>query len=73
MVTRRQTFVILTSDRFRTMDNMAAFNKSVDLIINMTNMGDFPVVFKKGLSDHTAFYQVFKESLKKLGKKLRRS
>jgi CheY-like chemotaxis protein len=68
MVTRRQTFVVLTSDRFRTMDNMAAFNNSVDLIINLTNIGDFTVVFKKGLSDHTAFYHVFKESLKKLEK-----
>ncbi|MDQ5984810.1 MAG: hypothetical protein CSYNP_00508 [Syntrophus sp. SKADARSKE-3] len=68
MVTRRQTFVVLLSERFRTMDNMAAFNNSVDLIINTTNMADFPSVFKKALSDNTTFYQVFKESLKKLGK-----
>ncbi len=68
MVTRRQIFVVLITDRFRTMDNMAAFNKSVNLVINMKNMDDFPTILKKGVVDHTAFYQVFKETLKKMGK-----
>lgn len=68
MVTRRQMFVVLISERFRTMDNMAAFNRSVNLIINLKNVDDFATVFKKGLADHTAFYQVFKETLKKTGK-----
>ena len=68
MTTRRQMFVVLISDRFRTMDNMAAFNRSVNLIINLKNLDDFTTIFKKGLTDHAAFYQVFKETLKKMGK-----
>lgn len=68
MVTRRQMFVVLITDRFRTMDNMAAFNKSVDLVINLKNMDDFSTILKKGVADHRAFYQVFKETLKKMGK-----
>jgi CheY-like chemotaxis protein len=68
MATRRQMFVVLTSDRFRTMDNMEAFNRSVNLIINLKNIDDFAAILKKGLADHTVFYQVFKESLRKMGK-----
>jgi len=68
MATRRQTFVILLTERFRSSDNMAAFNKSVNLVINLTNVDDFAAIFKRGLADHTAFYHIFKESLKKMGK-----
>ncbi len=68
MVTRRQMFIVLLSDRFRTMDNMAAFNKSVNLIVNLKNMEEFASILKKGLSDHTAFYHVFKDTLRKMGK-----
>jgi len=68
MATRRQTFVILLTERFRSSDNMAAFNKSVNLVINLTNVDDFAPIFKRGLADHTAFYHIFKETLKKMGK-----
>ena len=68
MATRRQTFVILLTERFRSSDNMAAFNKSVNLVVNLTNVDDFAAIFKRGLADHTAFYHVFKETLKKMGK-----
>jgi DNA-binding response OmpR family regulator len=68
MTTRRQMFIVLLSDRFRTMDNMAAFNKSVNLIVNLKNMADFTSILKKGLSEHTAFYHIFKDTLRKMGK-----
>ena len=68
MTTRRKIFVVLLTDRFRTMDNMAAFNRSVNLVINVKNMDDFSTIYKRGLADHTAFYQIFKETLKKMGK-----
>jgi CheY-like chemotaxis protein len=68
MVTRRQMFIVLITERFRTMDSMAAFNKSVNLVINLKNMDDFSTIFKKGLTDHVAFYKVFKETLRKMGK-----
>ncbi|MDD5171094.1 MAG: hypothetical protein PHN75_19920 [Syntrophales bacterium] len=68
MSTRRQTFLVLTSNRFRTMDNMTAFNKSVNMIVNLTNIDDLVTILKKGLADHAAFYQIFRETLKKMGK-----
>jgi hypothetical protein len=65
---RRNIFVMLLSKRFRTMDNMAAFNKSVNLIINYQNLGDFEAILQGGISDHDAFYSVFKDSLRKTGR-----
>ncbi len=68
MVTRRRTFIALLSDRYRSSDNMAAFNRSVNLVVNTKNLDDFAPIFKQSLADHTAFYHVFKETLKKTGK-----
>lgn len=65
---RRNIFVTLISNRFRTMDNMAAFNKSVNTIVNMENLGDFKTIIKRGLADNEAFYHVFKETMKKMGR-----
>jgi CheY-like chemotaxis protein len=66
--TRRQIFVALLSSRFRTMDNMTAFNKSVNVVINMKNINDISAILKRSLTDNTAFYHVFKEALKKKGR-----
>jgi CheY-like chemotaxis protein len=68
MVTRRNMFVALVSDRFRSMDNMAAFNKSVNLIVNTKNIDDVESILKRGVSENTAFYRVYKETMKKMGK-----
>lgn len=65
---RRNIFVALVSNRFRTMDNMAAFNKSVNTIINMENLNDFETIIKRGVADNEAFYHVFKETMKKMGR-----
>ena len=66
--TRRNIFVALLSDNYRTMDNMMAFNKSVNLVINKKNIDDFATIIKRGLDDNKAFYGIFKETLKKLGR-----
>lgn len=68
MSVRRQLFVILISDNFRTMDNMAAFNNSVNLVINTKNIDDAGQIIKRGIADNAAFYHVFKETLKKKGR-----
>jgi predicted Zn finger-like uncharacterized protein len=65
---RRNIFVALISDRFRTMDNMTAFQKSVNIIINSKNIADFGKILSRGITDHEYFYKVFKETLKKLGR-----
>jgi len=68
MTTRRRFFVALLSARFRTMDNMAAFNRSVNIVINLQNIDEMGKIIKKGIADNKAFYHVFLETLKKMGK-----
>ena len=65
MSTRRSVFVALVSDRFRTTDNMAAFNKSVNLIINIKNIEEAEKVLKRGVADNAAFYRVYNEVISK--------
>lgn len=67
MSIRRNMFVALITKRFRTMDNMAAFNHSVNLVVNAKNLAEIGKILTRGLADHEAFYRVFKESLVKVG------
>ena len=68
MSVRRNIFVALVSSRHRTMDNMTAFLKSVNLIVNSKNIDDFPKILSRGLTDHLTFYRVFREKLKETGR-----
>lgn len=68
MYTRRNMFVALVTDRFRTNDNMAAFNKSVNLVLNLKNVDDSEKILKRAVADNTAFYRVYKETLIKFGR-----
>jgi len=63
MDTRRNMFVAMISDRFRTMDYMMAFNKSVNLIINKENAAEVDKILSKGLTDYDMFYRIYKESI----------
>ena len=68
MSTRRQIFVALVSDRFRTIDNMAAFSRSVNLVINPKNVDDIGSIIERGTNDSRAFYHVFREILREKGR-----
>jgi CheY-like chemotaxis protein len=68
MGTRRDIFVTLVTDRFRTNDNMAAFHKSVNLTVNKKNINDFKTILKRAVADNVAFYRVFREALIKTGR-----
>jgi len=68
MSVRRNMFVALVSDRFRTMDNMMALNKSVNLIINIKNVEDIGKILSRGITDNEYFYRIFKETLKEVGR-----
>ena len=68
MSIRRNIFVTLITDRFRTMDNMAAFNKSVNLIVNPKNIDEIEKILRRGIADYEAFYRVFKRALIKTGR-----
>ena len=68
MSTRRNIFVAMISDRFRTGDNMAAFNKSVNMIVGVSHMDEVEKVLKHGITENDIFYRVYKESLVKTGR-----
>jgi CheY-like chemotaxis protein/DNA-directed RNA polymerase subunit RPC12/RpoP len=68
MSTRRDIFVVLISSRFRTMDNMMAFNKSVNLILNVTNIGDTEKILKRSITENDLFYRVYKETMREMGR-----
>ena len=63
METRRNMFVAMISDRFRTMDYMMAFNKSVNLIVNKENAAEVDKILSKGLTDYDMFYRIYKETI----------
>jgi hypothetical protein len=50
------------------MDNMAAFNRSVNIVVNVDNIDDAGDAIRNGVADHAAFYQVFNDVLRKAGK-----
>ncbi len=68
MAVRRNIFVVMISQRYRTMDNMMAFHKSVNMVINVKNIGDIQKILGKGITDNDFFYNVFMETLRKTGK-----
>jgi predicted Zn finger-like uncharacterized protein len=59
---RRKMFVTLISDRYRTMDYMMGFNKSVNLIINRKNIADVEKILSRNIAEYEMFYRIFNES-----------
>jgi hypothetical protein len=63
MAVRRDIFTVMITRRFRTMDNMTAFQKSVNMVVNVDNITDFDKILRRGLADFGMFYQAFKDFL----------
>ena len=68
MVTRRNIFVALIGKNFKTLKNMQAFQKSVNVVINEKDINKLEDVLKKSISEIEIFYKVFKETLHSAGK-----
>ena len=64
MSTRRDIFVCLISNRYRTMDHMMALNKSVNMIINMKNMNDFGKILSAAITENDIFYRAYKDTVR---------
>jgi DNA-binding response OmpR family regulator len=63
MTIRRNIFVAMITRRFRTMDQMTAFQKSVNMVVNVDNISDFDKILRRGLADYGMFYQGYKDCL----------
>jgi hypothetical protein len=61
---RREHFVVLLSQRYATNDAMSAWVHSVDLIVNIADLGSFKPVLRRGVLQHRELYQAFQEMLK---------
>ena len=68
MSIRRQIFVVLISATFATMDDMHAYNKSVNLIINKEEITEMGLILKKEIEENNYFYHVFSEYFHKYGR-----
>jgi predicted Zn finger-like uncharacterized protein len=68
MASRRDIFVALLTKRFRTMDNMAAFNKSANLVVNVANLDALGKILERGISDNQNFFRPFREGLVRIGR-----
>jgi predicted Zn finger-like uncharacterized protein len=68
MSVRRNIFVAMISNRYRTMDNMMAFHSSTNLIINIKNIDDIDKILSRGITDSELFFRVYKETLKETGR-----
>jgi predicted Zn finger-like uncharacterized protein len=67
MDVRRNIFVGLLTRRYATMDNMAAFLKSVNITINLGDIDKIDRILGRGISEFEMFYAIYKDSAKKLG------
>ena len=65
---RRNIFLVLVGDKFKTMDNMRTFVESANLVINPVDMPKLTLILKNSLSDHEKFYKVFFDTLKEFDK-----
>ncbi len=63
MAVRRNIFVAMITRRFRTMDNMVAFQKSVNMVVNVDNITDFDKILRRGMADYGMFYQGYKDCM----------
>jgi hypothetical protein len=64
MSTRRNMVVCLISSRYRTMDQMTAFQKSVNMIVNTKDIQNFDQALRSGIADYEFSYRILKENLK---------
>jgi len=68
MAMRRRFFVALVGGTFQTMDKMAAFNRSVNVVISTKDVDNIAKIIRGGVADNRLFYHVFQETLQKMGR-----
>jgi CheY-like chemotaxis protein len=65
---RRKVFLALIGNNYKTLDNMAAYIKSVNVVINVNDMPNLKVILNKAISENNLFYKVMKGILTDIGK-----
>jgi DNA-binding response OmpR family regulator len=70
MTARRDMFVVLMGERFKTADDWQAFVHSVDLVFHPADVIHLAAILKRARSDHDRTYKIFNECLVAAGKKI---
>lgn len=65
MYRRREINVFSLSNSIATMDRLSAFVQGVDFIINLKDLNNFPIIFKKAYAEYQKTYRLFKEVIAK--------
>ncbi len=68
METRRNIFVVLLSSTHRTMDEMTAFNRSVNIVIHKDHVGEAEKIIRKGMVENQFFYRIYRDSMVRTGR-----
>jgi hypothetical protein len=63
-VLRRDHFVVLLSHHFTTNDAITAFSRSVDQIINVSDLANFKPIVRRGLAQHQELYEPFRDTVR---------
>ena len=69
MSTRRYMFVALLGRTYKTFDNMLAFSRSVNVVVNLNDLPHLPAILRKGITENNEFYRTFREMLAEVGKR----
>lgn len=67
MSTRRNIFLMLISNQIRTLDNLMAFAKSVNAVINVSDTQKVKLVLERAMADHRRFYKVYRDLVQVIG------
>jgi predicted Zn finger-like uncharacterized protein len=67
MSTRRSIFLMLISTQVKTLDNLIAFAKSVNAVINASDVQKVKLVLERAMADHRRFYKVYRDTINGLG------
>jgi hypothetical protein len=68
MVTRRNIFFALVGTNFKSLNNMQAYQKSANVVINEKDLKKLGEILKKSITENEIFYKVYKETLNVMGK-----
>ena len=69
MPVRRYMFVALLGRAYKTFDNMMAFARSVNTVVNLNDLPHLAAILVKGVNENNQFYRVFREVLAEAGRR----
>ena len=58
---------MLISSEVKTLDNLLAFAKSVNAVINASDMQKVKLVLERAIADHRRFYKVYRDVVDVIG------